>query len=99
VILSAENSNSTNPVWVYNFRRINVFIVGSTCPRQRYVIPLYIGLFSMIGVFIGAFFTQFGLVCEINFHFLLRFPIWYLWFSAALWHYRKLSEKEWKTSG
>lgn len=58
--------------------------------KERYIIPIYIGLFSMVGVFIGAYYTEFGLVRNIHFHYLLRFPIWYLWFSGALWHYRKL---------
>jgi hypothetical protein len=58
--------------------------------KERYIIPVYIGTFSMIGVFIGAYYTELGLVQEIHFHYLLRFPIWYLWFSGALWHYRRL---------
>lgn len=67
--------------------------------KERYVIPFYIGLYSMVGVFVGAYYTQYGLVKEIHFHYLLRFPVWYLWFSAALWHYRKLYggiRMEWK---
>jgi hypothetical protein len=58
--------------------------------QEGYVIPLYIGAFSMVGVFVGAFYTEFGLVTNIHFHYGWRFPIWYLWFSAACWHYRKL---------
>lgn len=69
--------------------------------KERYVIPVYIGTFSMIGVFVGAYYSEFGLVRDIHFHYLLRFPIWYLWLSAAYWHYRKLQSKDdrssWKT--
>lgn len=57
---------------------------------ERYVVPLYIALYSMLGTLIGAYFTEFGLVEEVHFHYVLRLPIWYLWFSATLWHYYKL---------
>jgi hypothetical protein len=58
--------------------------------KERYVIWLYIATFSMVGVFVGAYYTEFGLVQDIHFHYVLRFPVWYLWFLAVLWHYRKL---------
>jgi hypothetical protein len=58
--------------------------------KEGYAVPLYIGAFSMVGVFIGAYYTEFGLIQNIHFHYGWRFPIWYLWFSATYWHYRKL---------
>jgi hypothetical protein len=58
--------------------------------KERYAVPLYIGVFSMVGVFVGAYYTELGLIQNIHFHYGWRFPIWYLWFSAAYWHYRKL---------
>jgi hypothetical protein len=58
--------------------------------KERYIVPVYIGLFSMVGVFVGAYYTELGLVHETHFHYVLRFPIWYLWFSATFWHYHRL---------
>ena len=62
--------------------------------KEPYLIWLYIATYSMLGVFVGAFYTEFGLVKEIHFHYGLRFPVWYLWFWAVLWHHRKLEAGE-----
>lgn len=62
--------------------------------KEWYVFPFYIAAFSIVGVAIGVFFKNVGLLTEIHWHELMRFPIWALWFYGAGWHYNRLRERD-----
>jgi hypothetical protein len=58
--------------------------------KEWYYIIFYITAFAVIGTAIGMFFTQIGLLKEIHWHPLLRFPVQFIWFYGAMRHYRYL---------
>ncbi|HEX7714526.1 MAG TPA: hypothetical protein VF531_10955 [Bacillota bacterium] len=65
-------------------------------PRRKewYVLPFYIAMFSMIGTAIGVFFKNAGLIREIHWNELLRFPVWVVWFYGVCWHYNRLRARD-----
>ena len=62
--------------------------------KEWYYTAFYIVAFSMIGVAIGLFFTQAGLIKEVHWNEFLRFPVHLLWFYGALRHYQYLQSTE-----
>ena len=50
--------------------------------------------FSMIGVGIGLFFTQAGLIKEVHWNEFLRFPVHCIWFYGAVRHHQYLQATE-----
>lgn len=62
--------------------------------NEWYYQYFYIGAFSMIGVGIGLFFTQAGLIKEIHWNEFLRFPVHFIWFYGAVRHHQYLQATE-----
>ncbi len=58
--------------------------------KEWYYTTFYIAAFSMMGVAIGLFFTQVGLIKEVHWNEFLRFPVHFIWFYGALKHYQRL---------
>ncbi len=62
--------------------------------KIKYILYVYIGIYAMLGVFIGAFLKEAGLLIEIHWHVLLRFPLVYGCFYACYRHYEYLRKKD-----
>jgi hypothetical protein len=61
--------------------------------KEWYYQVFYIMAFSMIGVGIGLFFTQVGLIKEVRWNEFLRFPMHFIWFWGAVRHYQYLEAR------
>lgn len=61
--------------------------------KIKYIIYIYISMYAMLGVFIGAFLKRAGLLIETHWYELLRFPLVYLCFYACYKHYQYLKSK------
>jgi hypothetical protein len=64
---------------------------------EWYYITFYITAYSMIGVSIGLFFTQVGIIKEIHWNEFFRFPIHFIWFFGVWKHYQYLQSTEKKS--
>ena len=73
---------------------IILFIYFMPKRPEWYIFPLYLIAFGMIGTFIGIFLHNVGLLEEIHWHELLRFPVITSWFYAAWRHYNVLMSEE-----
>jgi hypothetical protein len=73
---------------------IIIFIYFFPSRKEWYYSFFYLAAFSAIGLAIGMFFTQIGLLQEIHWNPLLRFPVQFLWFYGAIQHYRYLESPE-----
>jgi hypothetical protein len=65
--------------------------------KEKYVIPVYTGMYAVLGVFIGIFLTKAGLIVETHWNALWRFPVIYLAFYACHKHYLYLKKKDGRT--
>jgi hypothetical protein len=72
---------------------IIIFIYFLPPNKEWYYSFFYIAAFSAIGMAIGMFFTQVGLLQEIHWNPLLRFPVQFLWVYGALRHHRYLESR------
>ena len=54
---------------------------------------LYLATFGMIGTLIGFFLQNAGLIKELHWHELLRFPVITGWFYIAAWRYKIFKSK------
>ncbi|MCL6591329.1 MAG: hypothetical protein K6U80_15410, partial [Firmicutes bacterium] len=84
------------PIWIPLAWSASVMLFLHFLPKTKLKYPFYILLagFSLISVFIGEVFAQLGLLREIHWHELLRFPVTFAWFYGATWHYQKLKLKD-----
>ena len=73
---------------------VMLFIYFLPARKERYIIPLYLGTFALIGTFIGFFLINAGLIVETHWNELLRFPVVYLAFCAVYWHYQYLKKND-----
>jgi hypothetical protein len=73
---------------------IILFIYFLPQRKEGYVFPIYLAVFAIVGVFIGTILKNVGLIAEIHWHELLRFPVWVIWFYGAAWHYRRLKSRD-----
>lgn len=71
---------------------IILFIYFYPNRKEWYYNLFYLVFFSGLGVGIGLFFTQAGLIKEVRWHEFLRFPFHLLWFYGALKHYQHLEK-------
>ena len=62
--------------------------------KEKYILPVYISLYAGLGVFIGTFFENAGLLVETHWHELLRFPLIYVCFLACHRHYQSLKRRD-----
>lgn len=62
--------------------------------KEWYVLPIYLSSFGLVGLYIGVFFTNAGLIVETHWNELLRFPLVTLCFYACYKHYRHLKIKD-----
>jgi hypothetical protein len=76
---------------------VMLFIHFLPVRKERYVLPLYLSMYAVLGVFIGTFLTKAGLIVEAHWNELLRFPVVYLSFYACLKHYQYLKKKDGNT--
>lgn len=65
--------------------------------KEKYILPVYISLYAVLGLFIGVFLTKAGLIVETHWNELLRFPVVYLSFYACYKHYQYLKKKDSET--
>ncbi|MGE5606104.1 MAG: hypothetical protein ACM3YE_10495 [Bacteroidota bacterium] len=64
--------------------------------KEWYYRAFYIAAYSMMGVGVGLFFKQAGLIKEIHWNEFLRFPVHMIWFYGAVRHYQYLQSTETK---
>lgn len=74
-----------------------LFIYFLPARKEKYVLPLYISMYAVLGVFIGVFLNKAGLIVEIHWNELLRYPVIYLWFYGCYKHYQSLKKKDSET--
>jgi hypothetical protein len=72
---------------------VMLFIHFLPIRKEKYVLPLYLSIYGIFGVFIGVFLTNAGLIVEIHWNELLRFPVIYLWFYGCYKHYQYLKKE------
>lgn len=84
------------PIWISLAwsPAIILFIYFYPDRKEWYYQIFYITFFSMAGVGIGLFFTQVGLLKEVHWNELLRFPMHFIWFYGAARHYQYLESTE-----
>lgn len=71
-----------------------LFIHFLPARKEKYILPLYVGMYALLGVFIGVFLLKAGLIVETHWNELLRFPVIYLWFFMCHKHYLHLKRKD-----
>lgn len=62
--------------------------------KEKYILPVYISIYAALGVFIGSFFKNTGLLVETHWHELFRFPLVYICFFACYKHYQSLKKSD-----
>ena len=62
--------------------------------KEWYYQAFYITAFSMVGVGVGLFFKQAGLIKEVHWNGFLRLPLHVVWFYGAVKHHRYLEATE-----
>ncbi len=80
------------PLWIPLAwsQAIILFIYFYPNRKEWYYNLFYIAFFAGAGVGIGFFFSQAGLIVNVRWNELFRFPIQFLWFYGALKHYQYL---------
>jgi hypothetical protein len=73
---------------------VMLFIHFLPARNEKYVLPLYLSIYAMLGTFIGVFLTKAGLLVEVHWNELLRFPLVYACFYACHKHYQYLKKKD-----
>lgn len=76
---------------------VMLFIHFLPARKEKYILPLYISLYAVLGMFIGVFLTKAGLIVETYWNELLRFPVVYLSFWIGFKHYQYLKTKDSET--
>jgi hypothetical protein len=76
---------------------VMLFIHFLPARKEKYILPLYLAMYAMLGVFIGVFLTKAGLIVETHWNELLRFPVVYLAFYICYKHYQYLKKKDSRT--
>jgi hypothetical protein len=61
---------------------------------ERFVLPVYIACYALLGTYIGVFLTNAGLIVDVNWNGLYRFPVVYLCFYACHKHYQYLKAND-----
>ncbi|HEX3047445.1 MAG TPA: hypothetical protein VHY08_22020 [Bacillota bacterium] len=76
---------------------VMLFIHFLPARKEKYVFPLYLAMYALLGVLIGVFFAKADLIVETHWNELLRFPVVYLSFYAGYKHYQYLKNKDSET--
>lgn len=84
------------PIWINLAWAAAVIMFLYFLPEGKLKVPFYLYLtaFSMCSVFIGEVFVKLGMIKEIFWDELLRFPVTFMWFYGVAWNYKYLTAKD-----
>jgi len=80
-----------NLAWV---PAMTLFLYHMPNRQEWYIYPLYLSIFGIFGTAIGVFLKNAGLIKEVHWNELLRFPVIIIWFHSANWHYKRLKNRD-----
>lgn len=73
---------------------VMLFIHFLPTRKEKWVLPVYIGMYAFLSLFIGVFLTEAGLLVKTHWNEFLRFPVIYLSFLIGYQHYKYLKKKD-----
>jgi hypothetical protein len=54
---------------------VMLFLHFLSARKEKYILPLYLSMYAILGMFIGVFLTKAGLIVETHWNGLLRVPV------------------------